>query len=633
MTSLSPSLQIRRVVVAKSGQHAYDEKFGSGLNIIAGDNGSGKTTIADLIFFGLGGELTDWKDEAKSCDRVYIEALFRDTVICLSREISEEAKRPLEVAYGTLGDVFESGSHVWFRYSYAAQGTKLSFSQVLFEAAGLPEYRGNLDSRLTMHQILRLIYVDQTTPFNRLFMLDDHDSPLLRQAIGDLLVGVYDHELYDTEEQIRRKNAEFDSVQKQIRSIQDFLGKSNDNLSVEVYSRYIEEKLAERERLQKEIRIIETQHDGDAGEEFREWLKKTEGKIRTLKAQVSDLDQRIERIDFNIADSSRFLDALERSVRDQQELDALQDFLGSSHFHFCPSCLQLLPDTSEEGHCHLCRQELQEATNQQRVRITNELYNQMNETKYLLEKRRTDRQKLVSDAKSARRSLREWLNSYHDADSSITPDRIRRLNQIYERLGYINSEIKNIENNMETMHKLNKLIDEKGNISKTIAELKTRRETLIEARNRRQERTHKRISETVKQFLVADLRRESDFAAPERVDFDFAGNSIEVNGKQNFGASSNVILKNAFHLALHAASTSMNEMRYPRFTIFDNIEDKGMQVERSQNFQRIIAEECNKSERSHQIIMTTSMIAPDLFTPEYVVGDYYTEESKSLKLL
>lgn len=38
-----------------------------------------------------------------------------------------------------------------------------------------------------------------------------------------------------------------------------------------------------------------------------------------------------------------------------------------------------------------------------------------------------------------------------------------------------------------------------------------------------------------------------------------------------------------------------------------------------------------ESGRLSQLIFATSMIAPELNTEEYVIGDYYTEDNKSLK--
>lgn len=112
-------------------------------------------------------------------------------------------------------------------------------------------------------------------------------------------------------------------------------------------------------------------------------------------------------------------------------------------------------------------------------------------------------------------------------------------------------------------------------------------------------------------------------------------------------------------------------MMYPRLMFSDNMEDKGMEEARAKNFQRMIVDRLNQieaqkkknlepthereknqtglsfSEReggrasaqpgtlnlepSFQLIFATSNIADELNTPEYTIGDYYTQDNKSLK--
>jgi hypothetical protein len=113
---------------------------------------------------------------------------------------------------------------------------------------------------------------------------------------------------------------------------------------------------------------------------------------------------------------------------------------------------------------------------------------------------------------------------------------------------------------------------------------------------------------------------------PDRPVIYIAGNH------EGYSASSRTVIKNAFHLAILFASCLDARMKYPRFLLLDNIEDKGMTPQRSHNFQRLILEHSKKAEAEHQIIFTTSMPAPDLDDPKYTVGSRYTETNMSLKL-
>lgn len=66
--------------------------------------------------------------------------------------------------------------------------------------------------------------------------------------------------------------------------------------------------------------------------------------------------------------------------------------------------------------------------------------------------------------------------------------------------------------------------------------------------------------------------------------------------------------------------------------IMDTIEDKGMEPERSHNFQKILRRVSEASDVEHQVIIATSMIAPELENSPLVVGRFYTHERRTLNL-
>ena len=74
-------------------------------------------------------------------------------------------------------------------------------------------------------------------------------------------------------------------------------------------------------------------------------------------------------------------------------------------------------------------------------------------------------------------------------------------------------------------------------------------------------------------------------------------------------------------------------MRYPRFIFADNMEDKGIEKERAQKFQYTLIDKLKKYPTdSYQLIYTTSYITDELDHSEYVVGDHYDINNKSLCL-
>src|SRR3546814_2913323 len=92
-----------------------------------------------------------------------------------------------------------------------------------------------------------------------------------------------------------------------------------------------------------------------------------------------------------------------------------------------------------------------------------------------------------------------------------------------------------------------------------------------------------------------------------------------------------VILKNSFAAGMLDAALLDQRFNLPRWMLLDNVEDKGMVEERSWNFQRLLAAMSEAARVPHQIIFTTSKIAPELDRPELVVGRRYERAARSLR--
>lgn len=97
MIQYKPNLQIRRVRVMAGAVSAYDVSFHEGVNIIAGQNASGKSTIMDFIFYGIGGESVPWKNEALLCTDVFVELSLNSVPVTLRRVVNEERRNPIQI--------------------------------------------------------------------------------------------------------------------------------------------------------------------------------------------------------------------------------------------------------------------------------------------------------------------------------------------------------------------------------------------------------------------------------------------------------------------------------------------------------------------------------------------------------
>lgn len=153
--------------------------------------------------------------------------------------------------------------------------------------------------------------------------------------------------------------------------------------------------------------------------------------------------------------------------------------------------------------------------------------------------------------------------------------------------------------------------------------------------NRRSE-VMKKIQEHAAYFLNNDMDRQKDFkeASPSDITVDFPNNMVFLKDRYaKYSASSAFFLKLVARFSLFFASLDIDWMRYPRFIFADNMEDKGIEEDRARKFQKtLIARLKGRYDTdSYQVIYTTSYITDDLDHSEYVVGEHYDINHKSLK--
>ncbi|MCY3546906.1 MAG: hypothetical protein OXH49_08480 [Gemmatimonadetes bacterium] len=631
MTRLDPTIWLSRLVVLKAGKAVYDQRFHCGVNIIHGENGSGKSTIADFIFFALGGEHTNWRRKASLCDFTLAEVCINGTFVTLRREVLEIGQRPMGIFWGTLDDGQSSPIDTWNIYPFRSSANKESFSQVLFRSLGMPEViRDDLDSRITMHQMLRLVYVDQKTQYDKLFRDDNFDAFVTRNAVGDLLVGTYDAELYKLELRKRETRNEITQLTAELNGIGTVLREADESLTVSMLRDSMEAARSERDEVLERLRARDSRTTEEVAASLAAQVNGIAAGLVESKQEVSELAGKLENVDFELADSDDFMEAL------RFRLDALDDstrtrtMLGSASFSFCPLCLNPVDDELEDA-CALCRQPIADRDGANVLRLRNELSMQIKESQKLQEER-LDRRTTLAQRLSEATVLRDQRQRELDELSAgFTSSSEAERAALHRKAGYLDREIEDLARKIRLAARVEELESRRAE-KKTLFE---RLEDEIAGRRRvqqtRRDAATTRISQLTTTLLKQDLPREVAFQDAEAVAFDFGKDALTVDGHANFAASSMVYLKNSFHVALLQASLELDYFRYPRFALIDNVEDKGMEPPRSHNFQSLVVSVSEALEVEHQVIMTTSMLNPDLDSDAWVIGPRYTHESRTLQ--
>lgn len=623
----------RLCVLTRNGKIAYDEQFHRGVNIIRGDNSSGKSTITHLLFYGLGGSYVDFVPQAKQCQYVFVEVCISDCVITLKREIRltydyrVESMSGMRIFWGNLDDaLMDNCDSQYFGYK-TTEKTK-SFSNALFELLGFPQVVG--DNNITIHQLLRLMYIDQESPTGSLFMYEVFDSQITRETVAELLMGIYDSELYTAKLELRNMQKQLSDIKVEIKAVKAALPRAEESSSDFLRSAII----SKENEIQELTKSINSKRAGIVVETPKtSIITDNKKKVANLRQKVKKQEDIVEIIRNEIEDTTLFLSALKKRRTALNNSIQVRKGLENFILDFCPECLTKLDDIVEDGHCRLCKAPIDNTRGvRQAKRYDLEICFQINESESVLKENKHEL--LVEIAKLKRletqlSTLEMLLNSQLKDVRSPQDEEID--NMIYEK-GVLDGEIMQYNTMLEKAIYYESLLNQKNELESSIAITERFIDAKQNHRNKRRIEVERKIKEFGIYFLQHDLERQQEFMNADDFFVDFSNNIVYLSNKYSkYSASSNFYLKIVARFALFMSSLDLSFMRYPHFIFADNMEDKGIEEIRAQNFQRVLIEKLsNYPTDDYQVIYTTSYIAKELDNSPYVVGPKYSKEHKSL---
>lgn len=631
-----PSLFLSRLRIENDGLPVYDEKFHVGINIISGENSSGKSSILNFIYFALGGDETDWSDEAKMCTRVLAEVSLNGNIATLSRPISEDGRRPMDIFSGGMDRALDAPIQNWLRFPYNrssnAEG-KESFSQALFRLLDVPEAASETTGKLTMHQVLRLHYADQLSPSDSLFMSDERwDRPVIRDAVGRLLCGSEETKVLENKLRLTALEKQLTGLDAELRAIFSTLGERWQSFTLEWVAAQKKRLIAELSELDRQLLMAEQEQLTASEDEFTlAAQKKAYENFERTQKELSEAQQKRDELGLNIADLRRYLKSIEAKFRDLRNSETVQKSLGSVIFETCPACLEPIIEASESA-CHLCKSPMEpERQREQMVSMINDLALQVRDTQSVLARKEDELAGTLEKLRIANSSWEQASRNLAEVRSRPTSKSQAKIRELQSKRGYLERQIEEQDRNAVVAGKVADISNRKADLSVEIQNLKDENIAFEAAVETRISQAYTAISKEVKGFLIEDFPREKEFQQPDLVQFDFGANNIRVNGSSYFSASSRAFLKTSFVIGFLMAATEKEFFRHFRLALIDTIEDKGMEDLRSHNLQNLVARRSRESGSAHQIIFATSKISPELNTPDYVVGRFYTEAEPTLK--
>lgn len=627
----------RLIIVTDEGKIAYDEKFHRGVNIIHGQNSSGKSTIVRFIFFALGGSYGDFVPEALRCQYVTAEVEINGKVYTLKRYLEKtdngggvKKNAPIYIYFGSMEECEEDKRpEKWKCYGYNMSANKRSFSNVLFELMGLPEMKA--DSNITMHQILRLIYLDQESPLSSLFFFEQFDQTFTRETVAELLMGLYDEKLSDDKLDKIKLEDKIAELKQSIKITRQFLDDPVKQ-SPGFLLAQIDQLKKEMDGISEEVRKL---REGETQREVQKLeYERMQGQVAELREQYQQVNDDIERLKADIRDSNYFIHALQKKIEAVDRSIATREYFDKLHLEYCPECLTKIEDNVEEGRCRLCKSPIDNSKGKsQAMRIKLELQFQIRESQKLLECDNEQLKERTAQSAILSRDLKAAQEKYDYAVRNVRSSQDERIDELIQTKGYKEGEIAQFNTLLESAEKYERLVND---LNKAEAEHErlSREIAAKESRIRKQRMIiEQAITSNGVYLLQHDQDRQAEFRFATDFKMDFGQNIVYLSDRHiKLSASSSFYLKMAARFALFLSSVQESSMMYPRLIFSDNMEDKGMEEDRSRNFQRILVNRLTElGNPDYQVIFATSNIAQELNTIDYTVGEYYTRENKSLK--
>ena len=549
------SLWLRRLRVMRSGQAVYDQEFHLGVNIIRGENGVGKSTIADFIFYILGGEFDNWKGYAKLCDEIQAEIVTRGGVITLRRARGTKLT-PIQLYFGPVAKAEREALDNWSLVPIRRTDSRESFSQVMMRACGIPEAQNVAGGNVTLHQIMRLLYSDQRTPAPRLFRLEPFDTRDIREAVGGLLIGLNVYEAYSIQVELKQLDNQFKEKSQELSLKIASVPASFGSITVPAIRQQLKVILDERQKIESEITNVDELVDGAEASGFMKERAAALRKIRSLRSKIVAAEEKIEGLELDLSDLDAYLDYLRDTSIKLPAAERTSQIIGNIEFTHCPACLTPLSSAADKAACIVCGSDRSPEEEQSRyLRIKLDIDIQIRESNQLVEDKSVSKGKAELELRDLQKEHQQLLDDFavrFDLSSSPRESFLATRNA---RLGQLSGETTTYSRFLQVARDIEILSEEKANIQRSMDLLKSRQEALTRLSLNRTQVAMTAISNIAVGLLASDLPRQREFREANNVAVQFGDDVVLVDGEANFAESSNVILKNTAILALFSAAT------------------------------------------------------------------------------
>lgn len=584
----------------------------SGINILEGENGAGKTTFSSLLYFGLGGNVKWFREDTSEkhleitgdkSNYVEITLVINNQIFIITRYVYKfevNIVSPTDVVTLPINRSVNNS----FTYSDWLLG-KLNISVVEI-------YQGTEFYKLNFLDLFRLMYHDQITPVDKIYKRPDNenyvsDSGIIRKAIFEILTGNSFDAYYNSIANYRKALDEQSTMKSLIQNFEYlnidsstlFEGKNSYNLNLDLKELLSQvDKLENyRESINDNVTSIKTSTEilSQKRQKFSEYEEKVYGFKKEKSSFLLDYS-RVKRVRENVV----------LEVTHLKKIIITNENLNLFSPDTCPICLKKADREAEK--C-ICGNNVSDEQYQKFFYTKEEYFNILKSKQKNIETLDIALKGYEEDIKYINDKISLFESKLEEMRSEITQlTKGRRVIKNIE-LKEINDKILELEKNIALLRQQIKIELKREELETKRASFGTRIEDAKRIMDEKKIESSKSMDEIVKSFNAKYL------SLMTKALFDCHSARISsddympiINGGTYKEASSNVSKRLMYYLTLFHLSL-VDKIKFPKFLLIDTPENMGIDTDNFISAMLLINELGNETHNINegQIILTTGL--------------------------
>lgn len=323
--------------------YIYDStELDYGINIVVGDNGSGKSTFTYFIEYALGGSIKYFTEQNATEKH---REIIQDENNYVELKVLIDEKTYTFKRFINTTDIFIQDEENVFSYpiNRSKETASYTFSDWLLEQLDIPSFELNLGSitwRFNFNDLARLLIYDQDTETKKIFKSPSNDnfitdSVIIRKSIFETLLGISSVEFFKKYDELRdsQKNkdlalaklTDFNLINTKIDIDKDDLEKQIDN-----YHKEYVDLINERNLYQSQNTKVS---------EKTEHLSQIQQDLISKDILVSELSVEKRSNEVEVLKIEKLFDNLNHEISEIEKIIFTNDKLNLFSLQVCPFCM------------------------------------------------------------------------------------------------------------------------------------------------------------------------------------------------------------------------------------------------------------------------------------------------------